>query len=65
MSLNKKYLLVVLGPTAVGKTDTTLKLALDFNAEIISCDSRQMYQKMDIGTAKPTIEELEKCHIIL
>jgi len=60
MSLNKKYLLVVLGPTAVGKTDTTLKLALDFNAEIISCDSRQMYQKMDIGTAKPTIEELEK-----
>jgi len=60
MPVNKKYLLVVLGPTAVGKTDTTLKLALDFNAEIISCDSRQMYQKMDIGTAKPTIEELDK-----
>ena len=60
MSVNKKYLLVVLGPTAVGKTDTTLKLALDFNAEIISCDSRQMYQRMDIGTAKPTIEELDK-----
>ncbi len=59
MSIEKKYLLVILGPTAVGKTNLTLQLAQELKAEIISCDSRQMYQKMNIGTAKPSEEELQ------
>ena len=59
---NSKEILVpvILGPTAVGKTELTLKLASDFNGEIISCDSRQIYKYMDIGTAKPSPDELEK-----
>lgn len=50
-------LLVLLGPTAVGKTALSLQLARRFNAEIISADSRLFYQGMDIGTAKPTAAE--------
>lgn len=45
---------VILGPTACGKTDLSLSLAQEFGMEIISCDSRQIYRSMDIGTAKPT-----------
>lgn len=52
--------LVILGPTCVGKTQVSLKLADILKGEIISFDSRQIYQFMDIGTAKPTKEEREK-----
>lgn len=50
-------LLCLLGPTAVGKTEIAIALAQRLNAEIISVDSRQIYRQMDIGTAKPTVEE--------
>ncbi|MGA2418015.1 MAG: tRNA (adenosine(37)-N6)-dimethylallyltransferase MiaA [Candidatus Staskawiczbacteria bacterium] len=46
-------LIVILGPTASGKTDLSIKLAKKYNGEIISADSRQIYRGMDIGTAKP------------
>ena len=52
--------LVILGPTCVGKTQVSLKLADIFKGEIVSFDSRQIYKFMDIGTAKPTREEREK-----
>lgn len=45
-------LLVILGPTATGKTDLALKLAKKFNGELVSCDSRQVYRSLDIGTGK-------------
>jgi len=50
-------LLVLLGPTAVGKTAVGIALAKHLDAEIVSVDSRQIYREMDIGTAKPTPEE--------
>lgn len=50
-------LLVIVGPTAVGKTALSLRIAAEFNGEIISADSRLFYQGMDIGTAKPTAAE--------
>ncbi len=50
-------LLVIVGPTAVGKTELSLTLARQLQGEIISADSMQVYQGMDIGTAKPTAEE--------
>ena len=50
-------LICLLGPTAVGKTEIAIQLAQHLNAEIISVDSRQIYRQMDIGTAKPTLEE--------
>ena len=50
-------LLCLLGPTAVGKTEIAIQLAQRLNAEIVSIDSRQIYRQMDIGTAKPTVEE--------
>jgi len=50
-------LLVIVGPTAVGKTALSLQLALAFNGEIISADSRQIYRGLDIGTAKATPEQ--------
>ena len=53
-------LIVILGPTASGKTDLAIKLAKQFNGEIISADSRQIYQGMDIGTAKPTKKQLSQ-----
>ena len=55
---NKKTLVVVVGPTAVGKTTTAILLAQHFNTEIISADSRQFYREMTIGTAKPDTQEL-------
>ena len=48
----------MVGPTAVGKTDLSIALAKTLNGEIISADSRQIYRFMDIGTAKPTDEQL-------
>ena len=49
---------VLVGPTAVGKTGIALELTEHFNLEIVSCDSRQIYKYMNIGTAKPTAAEL-------
>ncbi len=54
----KKYLIVIGGPTASGKTELAIQLAKHFRTEILSCDSRQFYREMSIGTAKPTKEEL-------
>ncbi|OJV28295.1 MAG: tRNA (adenosine(37)-N6)-dimethylallyltransferase MiaA [Bacteroidetes bacterium 37-13] len=54
----KPTLIVVCGPTAVGKTSLSIELAKLFGAEIISADSRQFYREMNIGTAKPSEEEL-------
>ena len=51
-------LVVILGPTAVGKTELTLSLAEYFNCPILNCDSRQIYRDMKIGTASPTPEQL-------
>ena len=48
-----KKLIVILGPTASGKTELAIKLAKKFNGEIVSADSRQIYKEMDIGVAKP------------
>ena len=58
--MNKKYLIVVVGPTAIGKTSLGIELAVHFNTEIISADSRQFFKEMSIGTAVPSKEELEK-----
>jgi tRNA dimethylallyltransferase len=52
-----KPLLIIVGPTAVGKTALSLQLAQDFNGEIISADSRQIYRGLDIGTDKPTPQQ--------
>jgi len=54
----KKYLITIIGPTAIGKTALSIKLANHFNCEIISCDSRQFFKEMEIGTAVPSEEEL-------
>ncbi|HTI60654.1 tRNA (adenosine(37)-N6)-dimethylallyltransferase MiaA [Mucilaginibacter sp.] len=54
-----KTLLIILGPTASGKTALAIDLAKRLNTEIISADSRQFYREMSIGTAKPTAEELD------
>jgi tRNA dimethylallyltransferase len=53
-----KYLITIVGPTAIGKTSLSIALAQQFNCEIISCDSRQFFKEMTIGTAVPTPEEL-------
>ncbi len=50
-------LIALIGPTAVGKTEISLRLAERFNGEIVSADSRLIYKGLDIGTAKPTLEE--------
>jgi tRNA dimethylallyltransferase len=50
-----KHLLVIAGPTAVGKTALSIRLAKHFGTEIISADSRQLYKEMSIGTAKPSL----------
>lgn len=55
-----KYLICVVGPTAIGKTALSIKLAKYFDTEIISADSRQFYKEMNIGTAVPTKEELKQ-----
>lgn len=52
--------LMIVGPTASGKSDLAFRLALELNAEIISVDSRQCYRKIDIGTAKPDRKMLER-----
>jgi tRNA dimethylallyltransferase len=59
-------LIVIVGPTAIGKTEVAISLAREWNGEIISADSMQVYRLMDIGTAKPSVEEqtLVKHHLI-
>ncbi len=66
MAENRKPLIVIVGPTAVGKTALAIRLAEAFQGEIISADSRLFYRGMDIGTAKPSQEELDQVphHII-
>jgi tRNA dimethylallyltransferase len=54
-----KTLIIIAGPTATGKTALAIQLAKQFKTEIISADSRQFYREMNIGTAKPSKEELE------
>ncbi|HET6245113.1 MAG: tRNA (adenosine(37)-N6)-dimethylallyltransferase MiaA [Bacteroidetes bacterium] len=54
----KKLLIVLLGPTAVGKTDLSIELARDIGTVILSADSRQLYKELNIGTAKPTAIQL-------
>jgi tRNA dimethylallyltransferase len=51
-------LICIVGPTAIGKTSISIRLAKAFNTEIISCDSRQFYREMKIGTAVPSDDEL-------
>lgn len=58
MANKKKYLIVLVGPTAIGKTALSIALAKHFKSEIISADSRQFYKEMSIGTAIPTQKEL-------
>ncbi len=53
-----RKLVIILGPTAVGKTDYSIETALRYDSPIISCDSRQIYKEMSIGTAVPTEEQL-------
>lgn len=55
----KKPIIILTGPTAVGKTKASIELAQKIGGEIISADSMQIYQKMDIGTAKITPEEMQ------
>lgn len=57
--MNKQPILVIVGPTASGKTALSIELAKLYNGEIISADSMQIYKGMDIATAKPTIEEMQ------
>ena len=56
--MKKKNLISVVGPTGIGKTRLAIDLAKSFNTEIISCDSRQFFRGMEIGTAAPSAEEL-------
>ena len=55
----KPKVIVIVGPTASGKTALSIELAKKINGEIVSCDSMQIYKDMDIGSAKPTIEEMQ------
>ncbi|MDX9887805.1 MAG: tRNA (adenosine(37)-N6)-dimethylallyltransferase MiaA [Anaerovoracaceae bacterium] len=54
-----RRIIVLLGPTAVGKTKLAIELALGLNGEVVSADSMQLYKKMSIGSAKPTAEEID------
>ena len=58
MKNNKPKVIVIVGPTASGKTALSIELAKRINGEIISCDSMQIYKDMNIGSAKPTISEM-------
>ena len=53
-----RKLIIVLGPTAVGKTDYSIEMALRYGSPVISCDSRQIYKEMSIGTAVPSAAQL-------
>jgi tRNA dimethylallyltransferase len=62
MDFSKKKLIVIVGPTAVGKTALAIHVAKEFHTEIISVDSRQIYRELTIGTAKPNEVELQEVH---
>ena len=62
--MDNKKLIVILGPTASGKSELAVKIAKKFNGEIISADSRQVYKGMDIGTGKITKKEMRGSPII-
>jgi len=64
--MNKPKILIVVGPTASGKTSLAVSIAKEFNGEVISADSRQVYRGLDIGSAKVTVPEMEgvKHHLI-
>lgn len=57
MKKSKPKIVVIAGPTAVGKTECSIRLAKKFDAEIVSADSMQVYRGMDVGTAKPSLDE--------
>ena len=57
--MQKEKIIVICGPTASGKTALSIELAKQINGEVISCDSMQIYKEMDIGTAKPSKEEMD------
>ena len=58
--MGRPELTVVLGPTGVGKSDYAVELALEYGSPVISCDSRQIFKEMKIGTAPPSAEQLER-----
>ncbi len=60
MTKENKLLIIILGPTAAGKTQSAVHIAQHFDAEIFSCDSRQFYKQLNIGVAKPDQEELNR-----
>ena len=60
MQSARKTLFVIVGPTAIGKTAAAIKIAREFQTEIISADSRQFYRETNIGTAKPSAGELQE-----
>ena len=57
-----KTCIIIAGPTAVGKTALAIEIAKHFFTEIISADSRQCYKELNIGVAKPSLEELAAVH---
>ena len=57
-SMKNNKVIVIVGPTASGKTGLSIELAKRYNGEIVSADSMQIYKDMNIATAKPTIEEM-------
>ena len=63
--MEKKPLIIITGPTAVGKTELSILLAKKIGGEIISADSMQVYKHMDIGTAKIMPEEMQGVKLIL
>ncbi|MFM6983355.1 MAG: tRNA (adenosine(37)-N6)-dimethylallyltransferase MiaA [Chitinophagaceae bacterium] len=58
--MSSKNIIAVLGPTAVGKTDKAIELAIEHQCPVISCDSRQLYTELNIGVAKPDADQLAK-----
>lgn len=66
MAYRSNTIIALAGPTAVGKTKFAIMLAQAFDGEIVSCDSMQLYKFMDIGSAKPTVEEMSmaKHHLV-
>lgn len=60
--MDKQTIIIILGPTAVGKTAAAIRLARELHTEIISADSRQCFKELNIGVAKPSVEELLAVH---
>src|SRR5436190_6139292 len=60
LSNDDKTVIIIAGPTAVGKTVVAIEVARKFNTEIISADSRQCFKEMNIGVARPSVDELQK-----